>query len=106
MGLMATLFSTVLAIPVSFLAAHNIMSRFAGGTAIYYRMRGILNVVRAIDTIVWGLIVIVWVGLGTFRGRYRSDDPLRGLPGKIILRRDRTVLTRVLSRRSRQRAPT
>jgi phosphonate ABC transporter permease subunit PhnE len=68
MGLMATLFSTVLAIPISFLAARNIMSRFAGGTAIYYGMRGILNVVRAIDTIVWGLIVIVWVGLGSFAG--------------------------------------
>ncbi|HKG54162.1 MAG TPA: phosphonate ABC transporter, permease protein PhnE [Anaerolineales bacterium] len=68
MGLMATLFSTVLAIPVSFLAARNIMSRFAGGTAIYYGVRGILNVVRAIDTIVWGLIVIVWVGLGSFAG--------------------------------------
>ena len=68
MGLMATLFSTVLAIPVSFLAAHNIMSRFPGGTVIYYAMRAILNVVRAIDTIVWGLIVIVWVGLGSFAG--------------------------------------
>ncbi|HVF24758.1 MAG TPA: phosphonate ABC transporter, permease protein PhnE [Anaerolineales bacterium] len=68
MGLMATLFSTVLAIPVSFLAAHNIMSRFPGGTAIYYGIRGILNIVRAIDTIVWGLIVIVWVGLGSFAG--------------------------------------
>ena len=68
MGLMATLFSTVLAIPVSFLAAHNIMARFPGGTALYYLIRGILNVVRAIDTIVWGLIVIVWVGLGSFAG--------------------------------------
>lgn len=68
MGLMATLFSTVLAIPVSFFAARNIMSRLAGGTAIYYATRGILNIVRAIDTIVWGLIVIVWVGLGTFAG--------------------------------------
>jgi phosphonate transport system permease protein len=68
MGLMATIFSTILAIPVSFLAAHNIMSRVPGGTAIYYVTRTILNVVRAIDTIVWGLIVIVWVGLGTFAG--------------------------------------
>lgn len=68
MGLMATLFSTVLAIPVSFLAAHNIMLRLPGGTAIYYGMRAILNIVRAIDTIVWGLIVIVWVGLGSFAG--------------------------------------
>jgi len=65
---MATLFSTILAIPVSFLAAHNIMSRFPGGKAIYYVVRTILNVVRAIDTIVWGLIVIVWVGLGSFAG--------------------------------------
>jgi phosphonate ABC transporter permease subunit PhnE len=67
-GLMATIFSTILAIPLSFLAAHNIMSRIPGGTTIYYLMRGILNVVRAIDTVVWGLIVIVWVGLGTFAG--------------------------------------
>ena len=68
MGLMATLFSTILAMPVSFLAAHNIISRIPGGNTIYYVMRGILNVVRAIDTIVWGLIVIVWVGLGSFAG--------------------------------------
>ena len=68
MGLMATLFSTLLAIPLSFLAARNVMSRVPGGMVIYYVMRGILNVVRAVDTIVWGLIVIVWVGLGTFAG--------------------------------------
>jgi phosphonate ABC transporter permease subunit PhnE len=68
MGLMATIFSTIIAIPLSFLAAHNIMSRIPGGTVIYYVMRAILNVVRAIDTIVWGLIVIVWVGLGSFAG--------------------------------------
>ncbi len=68
MGLMATIFSTILAIPVSFLAAHNIMSRVRGGMIVYYVMRTILNVVRAVDTIVWGLIVIVWVGLGSFAG--------------------------------------
>jgi phosphonate transport system permease protein len=68
MGLMATIFSTILAIPVSFLAAHNIMSRFPGGVVVYYIARTILNIVRAIDTIVWGLIVIVWVGLGSFAG--------------------------------------
>jgi phosphonate ABC transporter permease subunit PhnE len=68
MGLMATIFSTILAIPVSFLAAHNIMERVPGGTVIYYVARTLLNVVRAIDTIVWGLIIIVWVGLGSFAG--------------------------------------
>ena len=67
-GLMATLFSTILAIPVSFLAAHNIMSRIPGGQPIYFVARQILNFVRAIDTVVWGLIIIVWVGLGSFAG--------------------------------------
>ena len=68
MGLMATLFSTILAMPVSFLAAHNIMSRVPGGNVIYYFMRTILNIVRAVDTLVWGIIIVVWVGLGTFAG--------------------------------------
>jgi phosphonate transport system permease protein len=67
-GLLATLFSTVLAYPISFLAAHNVMSRVPGGTAVYYVMRTVLNVVRAVDTVVWGLIVVVWVGLGSFAG--------------------------------------
>jgi phosphonate transport system permease protein len=67
-GLLATLFSTVLAVPVSFLAAHNIMRRVPGGSAIYYIMRAFLNIVRAVDTVVWGLIIIVWVGLGSFAG--------------------------------------
>lgn len=67
-GLMATLFSTILAIPISFLAAHNIMRRIPGGSVIYYISRTLLNIVRAVDTVVWGLIIIVWVGLGSFAG--------------------------------------
>lgn len=68
LGLMATLFSTILAIPLSFLAARNVMEKVPGGMVIYYVMRTVLNIVRAIDTVVWGLIVIVWVGLGSFAG--------------------------------------
>jgi phosphonate transport system permease protein len=67
-GLLATIFSTVLAIPVSFLAAHNIMARVPGGTIIYYLVRTFLNIVRAVDTIIWGIFVIVWIGLGDFAG--------------------------------------
>jgi phosphonate transport system permease protein len=68
MGLMATLFSTILAIPLSFLAAHNVMSRIPGGNVIYYITRLFLNIVRAVDPVVWGLLIIVWVGLGSFAG--------------------------------------
>lgn len=67
-GILATLFSTILAIPISFLAARNVMSKVPGGMVIYYVARTILNIIRAIDTVVWGLLVIVWVGLGTFAG--------------------------------------
>jgi phosphonate transport system permease protein len=67
-GLMATLFSTLLAFPLSFLAAHNLMARVPGGQVIYTLMRVVFNIVRAVDTVVWGLIIIVWVGLGSFAG--------------------------------------
>jgi phosphonate transport system permease protein len=68
LGLLATILSTVFAVPLSFFAAHNVMERVPGGTVIYYVARTFLNVVRAIDTIVWGLLVIVWVGLGNLAG--------------------------------------
>lgn len=68
LGLLSTIFSTILAIPLSFVAAHNIMSRVRGGTVIYYAMRTFLNIVRAVDTLIWGLIVVLWVGLGSFAG--------------------------------------
>ncbi len=68
LGLISTIFSTILAIPVSFLAARNIISRVPGGTVIYYVARTLLNVVRAVDTLIWGLIVVLWVGLGSFAG--------------------------------------
>ena len=68
LGLMSTIFSTILAVPFSFLAARNMMSRVPGGTVIYYVTRTFLNIVRAVDTLIWGLIVVVWVGLGSFAG--------------------------------------
>lgn len=67
-GLMATLLSTIFALPLSFLAAHNIMARIPGGTLIYYMMRAFLNFVRSVDTLIWAVIMVVWVGLGSFAG--------------------------------------
>lgn len=67
-GLMATLFSTIIAIPLSFLGANNIISRVPGGNYIYYFMRTAFNLGRAVDTVVWGILVVVWVGLGSFAG--------------------------------------
>ncbi len=68
LALMATLFSIILAIPLSFLAARNIVGTTNAGVVLYYVMRMFFNVVRSVDPLVWGLVVVVWVGLGPFAG--------------------------------------
>jgi len=68
MGMMATLFGIIFAIPVSFLAARNLMSGTWVTVGIYYAVRTIMNIIRAIEPLIWALIAVVWVGLGPFAG--------------------------------------
>ena len=68
MGMMATLFGIIFAIPVSFLASRNLMSHSWATLLIYYITRTILNIIRAIEPLIWALIAVVWVGLGPFAG--------------------------------------
>ncbi len=68
MGLMATVFGVIFSIPVSFLAARNIMSGSKITILIYYITRTILNIIRSIEPLIWALIAVVWVGLGPFAG--------------------------------------
>jgi phosphonate transport system permease protein len=68
LGMMATAFGIVFAIPISFLAARNMMSSTQVTVAIYYATRTFLNIVRSIEPLIWALIAVVWVGLGPFAG--------------------------------------
>ena len=68
MGMMATIFGIVFSIPISFLAARNIMSGSKITMFFYYLTRTILNIVRSIEPLIWALIAVVWVGLGPFAG--------------------------------------
>lgn len=68
MGMMATLFGIILAIPASFLAARNLMSGSWLTMGIYYAVRTLMNIIRAIEPLIWALIAVVWVGLGPFAG--------------------------------------
>ncbi len=68
MGMMATLFGILFSVPVSFLAARNLMSTSWITLTIYYLTRTVLNIVRAIEPLIWALIAVVWVGLGPFAG--------------------------------------
>jgi phosphonate transport system permease protein len=68
LGLMATLFGIVMAVPVSFLAARNLMGASRITLAIYYLVRTLLNIVRSIEPLIWAIIAVLWVGLGPFAG--------------------------------------
>jgi phosphonate transport system permease protein len=66
--MMATFFGIIFAIPISFLAARNLMSGSWFSMAIYYLTRGLMNIVRSIEPLIWVVIAVQWVGLGPFPG--------------------------------------
>ncbi len=67
-AMMATTFGIVLALPLSFLAARNLMWHNWFTRLIYFVVRLIMNIARSIEPIIWGVIATVWVGLGPFAG--------------------------------------
>jgi phosphonate transport system permease protein len=68
LGMMATLFGIIFAIPVSFLAARNLMAGHWFTMVIYSVVRTILNIIRSIEPLIWAIIAVLWVGLGPFAG--------------------------------------
>ncbi|MBN1264531.1 MAG: phosphonate ABC transporter, permease protein PhnE [Anaerolineales bacterium] len=68
LGMMATFFGIIFAVPVSFLAARNLMSASPITVVIYYLVRTILNIFRSIESMIWAVIAVVVVGLGPFAG--------------------------------------
>jgi phosphonate transport system permease protein len=68
MALIATAFGVILAFPLSFLGARNIMARSPAGWFVYTLTRGVFNVIRSIETVVWALVLGLWVGFGSFAG--------------------------------------
>ena len=67
-GMMATFFGIILAVPVSFLAARNLMSQSPITIAIYYITRSLMNIIRSIEPLIWAIIAVIVVGLGPFAG--------------------------------------
>jgi phosphonate transport system permease protein len=64
----ATVLGMIFALPVSFLAARNLMWGNPVTRVVYYVMRTLLNIVRSIETLMWAIVFAVWVGLGPFGG--------------------------------------
>jgi phosphonate transport system permease protein len=68
LALMATTFAIVIAVPVSFFGARNIMARNPVGTVVYYITRMFFNILRAIEPLIMAIVFAVWVGIGPFAG--------------------------------------
>ena len=65
MALIATTIGTIIAIPISFLAASNISRKGIIGSAVYYIVRGLLNIIRSYEPLVLATIFAMIVGFGS-----------------------------------------
>ncbi len=68
MALLATTAGTIVAAPVSFLAARNIMGNTVVGKAVYTLTRTILNITRSYDALVLATVFALWLSFGSFAG--------------------------------------
>ncbi len=68
LALMGTTMAVIVAVPLSFLGARNLMTRNPLGTTIYYLTRSYFNILRSIEPLILAIIFTVWVGLGPFAG--------------------------------------
>ena len=62
-ALLGTAAAAVLAVPLGFLSARNVMP-----SGVFYPARAALNFLRSIDTLVYALLFVAAVGLGPFPG--------------------------------------
>jgi phosphonate transport system permease protein len=68
MALLSTTVATIIAIPLSFLAASNITRHGPAGTTIYYITRSFFNIIRSYDPLVMATVFAFWLGFGPFPG--------------------------------------
>ncbi len=78
MALIATTLAAILTLPISVLAARNMTPR-----PVQYAARLLLNLLRTIPSIIWGLFFVVIVGLGPFPGILALTFYAAGYLGKF-----------------------
>ncbi|QWG11158.1 phosphonate ABC transporter, permease protein PhnE [Bradyrhizobium sediminis] len=63
-ALLGTMLAAVIAFPLAFIAAKNVVAQ----RAVHFLSRRFLDSIRGVDTLIWALIFINVVGLGPFAG--------------------------------------
>jgi len=82
-AVLGTLIGALLAIPVSFFAARNLMRRTLPTTGVYFVVRAVLSVIRTVPTLLWGLLFLVAAGPGPFAGVLAISAFTVGLLAKL-----------------------
>ncbi len=80
MAIMGTTFGAIIALPLSFLAARNVMPY----RVVYQGTRTLFDMCRGINEIIWALIFVSMVGLGPFPGVLALTVHLVGALGKYF----------------------
>ena len=83
LGIMATAFSMVIALPLSFLAARNIMTGNPITAAIYAIVRLIFTILRSIDVLIVVIVLIGIFGPGSAAGVFGLAFHNIGVMGKL-----------------------
>ena len=87
MAIVGSTLGALIALPLSFLAARNIMpNKF-----VYHTVRTIFDTFRGINEIVWGLIFVSMVGLGPFPGVLALTAHVTGALGRYFSEAIETV---------------
>jgi phosphonate ABC transporter permease subunit PhnE len=67
-ALMASAVGALLAVPLAFVGARNLMAGNPLLRGLYVLSRAVMNVLRAVEPLIMAIVFVVWVGLGPFAG--------------------------------------
>jgi phosphonate transport system permease protein len=83
-AILGTAIGAVIAVPLSFFGARNLMRRNPVGTAVYFTIRFLMAVVRSIPTLFWGIMWVIVIGIGPFAGVLAVTTFSVGLISKLF----------------------
>ncbi len=83
LGIVATAFSVVVALPLSFLGARNIMAGHPVTQAIYVVIRIAFTIIRSIDVLIVVIVFAVLLGIGSAAGVFALAFHNVGVIGKL-----------------------
>ena len=83
LGVMGTALAMVIAVPLAFLGARNIMAGNPVTNAIYVTVRLVFTVVRSIDVLIVVIVMVILFGLGNAAGVFGLAFHNIGVMGKL-----------------------